>query len=153
MNALQSDRWAPHVTVATVVSHDGKVLLVEERKPRGLVLNQPAGHLEADETLAQAAIRETREESGWDVELTGLVGVYQWTAPDGKAFLRFAFAARPLRHHPDQALDEGIVRALWLSPDELSAQRVRWRSPLVWQAVQDWQAGALYPLDLLGELK
>ena len=151
VNALQSHRWAPHVTVATVVERDGKVLLVEEHKVRGLVLNQPAGHLEPGETLAEAAVRETREESGWEVEITGLIGTYQWTAPDGKAFLRFAFAARPLAHHPDQPLDTGITQALWLTPTELQ-QSERLRSPLVWQVVQDWLGGQLHPLNVLKAL-
>ncbi len=149
MNALQSQRWAPHVTVATVVSRAGQLLLVEEDKGGRRVLNQPAGHLDPGETLLQAAVRETREETGWDVRLTGFIGSYQWTADDGTPFLRFAFEAEPLQHHPEQALDVGIVQALWLTPTTLQADMARLRSPLVWHTVSDWLSGQRFPLSML----
>ena len=152
MNQVQSRRWAPHVTVATVVSRAGQLLLVEEEKGGRRVLNQPAGHLEPNETLAEAAVRETLEETGWDVQLTSFIGSYQWTAGDGTPFLRFAFAAEPVCHHPAQPLDDGIVQALWLDPSALQAQSSRLRSPLVWQVVEDWLAGQRYPLSLLKHL-
>lgn len=88
--------WQPHITVATVVERDGKFLFVEEFKAGQHVFNQPAGHLEANETLAQAALRETLEETAWDVELTGVVGIYLYTAPsNGVTYQRICFAARP----------------------------------------------------------
>src|SRR6476646_11473684 len=110
--------------------------MVEERVAGQLVLNQPAGHLEPDESLAEAALRETREETGWDVRLTAFVGAYQWKAPEsngnpGRHYLRFAVAADPVSHDPVRRLDEGIVRALWMPPSELLAVRERHRSPLV----------------------
>ena len=146
--------WQPDVTVATVIARDGKLLMVEEfDRSKRLVLNQPAGHLEPDESLFEAALRETREETGWDVELTAFIGSYQWTAPDGTPFLRFAFAAEPLRHHPEQALDDGIVQALWLTPAALQADMARLRSPLVWQTVSDWLAGQRHPLSLVRQLR
>jgi len=137
------------VTVATVVSRAGQLLLVEEDKGGRRVLNQPAGHLDPGETLLQAAVRETREETGWDVRLTGFIGSYQWTADDGTPFLRFAFEAEPLQHHPEQALDAGIVQALWLTPSVLQADMARLRSPLVWHTVSDWLAGQRFPLSML----
>ncbi|MEG2805854.1 NUDIX hydrolase [Stenotrophomonas sp.] len=149
MNAVPDPRWTPRVTVATVVVEGGRVLLVEERIDGRLVLNQPAGHLEPGESLAEAALRETLEESGWTVRLTDFIGVYQWTAPDGTAFLRFAFAATPLAHEAARALDEGIVRALWLTPAELLADPARLRSPLVAQVVQDFLAGQRHSLALV----
>ncbi|MBN8799874.1 MAG: NUDIX hydrolase, partial [Stenotrophomonas nitritireducens] len=149
MNALSSQRWAPHVTVATVVSRAGQLLLVEEEKHGRRVLNQPAGHLEPGESLVEAAVRETREETGWEVRPSAFIGAYQWDAPDGKPFLRFAFAAERVRHYPDQPLDTGIVRALWLTPAALQADMARLRSPLVWQAVSDWLAGQRHPLSML----
>jgi len=94
-------------------------------------------------------VRETREETGWDVRPTAFIGAYQWNAPDGTPFLRFAVAAEPLRHHPDQALDSGIVQALWLTPAALQADMARLRSPLVWQTVSDWLAGQRHPLSIL----
>lgn len=142
--------WHPHITVATIVEDQGRFLLVEELKSGRLVLNQPAGHLEPNETLRQAAVRETLEETGWDVELTGVVGVYLYTAPsNGVTYQRVCFVARPLRHHPQRCLDTGIVGALWLSRDELIAQPERWRSELVLRCVDDYLAGPLHDLDLI----
>ena len=150
--------WQPDVTVATVVVRDGRLLMVEETAGGHLVLNQPAGHLEPDESLVEAALRETREETGWDVRLTSFIGAYQWKAPTdadgngGRHYLRFAFAAEPVSHDPDRPLDAGIVRALWLTPAELQRDPARHRSPLVWQAVADYLAGRRHPLDLLQHL-
>jgi 8-oxo-dGTP pyrophosphatase MutT (NUDIX family) len=141
------------VTVATVVVNDGRLLMVEENAGGRRVLNQPAGHLEPDESLLEAALRETLEETGWDVRLTAFVGAYQWKAPEtGRHYLRFAFAAEPLAHHPARELDEGIVRTLWLTPGELQAETARHRSPLVWRVVSDFLAGRRQPLELLQHL-
>ena len=151
--------WQPDVTVATVVADGDRLLVVEEHSGGRLVLNQPAGHLEPDEDLVDAAVRETLEESGWTVEPTAFIGAYQWTAPaqadgrPGRHYLRFAFAARPLSHDPARELDEGIVRALWLTPGELQAQAERHRSPLVWQVVADHLAGSRQPLSLLRSVR
>ena len=150
--------WQPDVTVATVVVRDGRVLCVEERANGELVLNQPAGHLEPDEALAEAALRETLEETGWDVRLTAFVGAYQWKAPaqpdgsEGRHYLRFGFAAEPVREHAGRALDTGIERALWMTPAELSDARARHRSPLVWQLVEDYLGGRRQPLSALRKL-
>ena len=149
--------WQPDVTVATVVVREGKLLMVEERAQGQLVFNQPAGHLEPDESLQEAALRETLEETGWDVCLTAFIGAYQWKAPDngngpGRHYLRFAFAAEPVAHDATRALDEGIVQALWLSPDELQREQARHRSPLVWQVVQDYLAGRRFPLSMLQQI-
>ena len=145
--------WQPDVTVATVVARDGRLLCVEERAGGRLVLNQPAGHLEPDESLLEAALRETREETGWNVRITPLVGTYQWKAAEtGRHYLRFAFAAEPLDEIPGATLDEGIVRALWLTPEELRAEAARHRSPLVWRAVADYLGGSRHPLSLAQQL-
>jgi 8-oxo-dGTP pyrophosphatase MutT (NUDIX family) len=142
----------PAVTVATVVARDGRFLFVEEHTRRGLRLNQPAGHLEAAETLAAAAVRETLEETGYRVTPTALVGIYRWQAPDTRAtFVRFAFAAEIVDHDPERTLDEGIVRTLWLDRDELDARRDRHRSPLVLRSVDDFLAGRRLPLDAVTE--
>ncbi len=150
--------WQPDVTVATLVVRDGRLLMVEERANGHLVLNQPAGHLEPDESLEHAALRETREETGWDVRLTAFVGAYQWKSPvqpdgtGGRHYLRFAFAAQVDRHHPGQALDDGIVRALWMTPQELQHEQARHRSPLVWQVVRDFLGGARHSLHLVRQV-
>ena len=145
--------WQPDVTVATVVVADGRLLCVEERAHGRLVLNQPAGHLEPDESLLDAALRETLEETGWNVRLTAFVGAYQWRAPEtSRHYLRFAFAAEPVAHDPARPLDEGIVRALWMAPSELRAAADRHRSPLVWRVVADYLAGSRHPLALVSQL-
>ncbi|HNR92360.1 MAG TPA: NUDIX hydrolase [Dokdonella sp.] len=140
--------WFPHVTVATVVARDGRFLMVEERARGQLVLNQPAGHLEPGESLQAAALRETLEETGWTVELEHLLGVQQWTSPrTGSHFVRLNFAARPLVHDERRTLDQGIVRALWMSRAELAAEQARLRSPLVLDSIDDWLSGRRLPLD------
>jgi 8-oxo-dGTP pyrophosphatase MutT (NUDIX family) len=149
--------WQPDVTVATVVVRDGRLLMVEERAQGKLVFNQPAGHLEPDESLSEAALRETREETGWDVKLTAFIGAYQWKAAnadgsENRHYLRFAFAAEPLAHDAGRELDEGIVQALWMTPTELQQQQARHRSPLVWQVVQDYLAGRRSPLSMLQQI-
>jgi len=142
--------WQPHITVATVVEDSGRFLLVEELKGGHLVLNQPAGHLEANESLRQAALRETLEETGWEVELTALLGLYLYTAPsNGVTYQRVCFAARPLRHHPQRELDADIHGITWLSRDELAAQPERWRSELVLRCIDDYQAGGHGALELV----
>ncbi len=140
----------PAVTVAMIVERDGLFLLVEEETRTGHKLNQPAGHLEPGESLADGAIRETLEESGWRVTPSALVGVYCWEAPDnGATFVRFAFAGRPDAHDPARPLDVGIVRALWLDYDAIVARSADHRSPLVLQCLDDYRAGRRYPLDML----
>ncbi len=142
--------WQPHITVATVVEDRGRFLLVEEFAEGRAVFNQPAGHLEADESLLQAALRETLEETGWDIELTGVIGIYLYTAPsNGVTYQRVCFAARPVRHHPQLALDEGIIGPRWLSREELAVQPQRWRSELVLRCIDDYLAGEVFPLTLI----
>ena len=117
------------------------------------MINQPAGHLEPDESLLEAAVRETREETGWNVRITHVVGAYQWKAAEtGRHYMRFAFAAEPVEEIPGATLDEGIVRALWLTPQELQAESARHRSPLVWRAVADFLGGSRHPLSLVQQL-
>ena len=143
----------PEVTVAAVVIRDGRFLLVEERIAGRLVLNQPAGHLEDRETLVEAAIRETREETAWRFHPEALVGTYLWRNPvNGRGFLRFAFCGDIDDLRPQQPLDKGIVRALWLSADELQAQPARLRSPLVMRCIDDFLQGRRQPLDSVSSL-
>ena len=142
--------WKPNVTVAAVVERGGRFLLVEEQTERGLLFNQPAGHLEADESIVAAVARETLEETAWEFSPQHLVGVYRWR-PSGSdvTYLRFAFSGLLGTHHADRALDEGIVRTVWLSPDEIRNGRDRHRSPLVVRCMEDYLAGIRAPLDLL----
>lgn len=143
----------PTVTVATIVERDGRFLVVEEETRNGTELNQPAGHLEIGETIPAAAIRETLEETGWHVIPTALVGVYRWQTPgDNTTFVRFAFAADARRHDAARPLDSGIVRALWLTYEDLAAQRLRHRSPLVLRCVDDYRAGRRWPVGFVSEI-
>jgi 8-oxo-dGTP pyrophosphatase MutT (NUDIX family) len=146
---MESAQWLPRLTVATIVEQDGRFLLVEEYADgEELVYNQPAGHLDEHETLAAAAIRETLEETAWEVQLEAVVGVYYWTHPKGQTFVRTCFAATPLRHHPNQLLDYGIQRAIWLTWEEIVALGSRQRSPMVLRCLEDYRAGKHYPLAL-----
>ena len=114
---LPGQAWHPDVTVATVVALEGRLLLVEERIDGQLVLNQPAGHLEPGESLVEAAVRETLEETGWQVRLEAFVGSYQWTAPGGQQYLRFAFAGQALAHDPSRPrMERSLCRVMTTSP-------------------------------------
>lgn len=145
-----SRTWKPNVTVAAVVERAGRFLMVEEHTPEGLRLNQPAGHLEADESLLQAVVRETVEETAYAFTPECVVGVYLWPRPQGDVtYLRLAFGGTVGDTPADTALDAGIVRAVWMTPDELRACASRHRSPLVMQCVDDWIAGRRFGLDLI----
>ena len=146
--------WTAHVTVATVVEKDGKFLFVEEHTEAvsHTVFNQPAGHVEAGETIVEAAIRETQEETGYQVQITDLIGIYTYTPPmfPDRTYYRFCLKAETISYDGQAKLDTGIVRAVWMTPDEL-IETARARSPLVLKAVQDAQAGKRYPLSLIYE--
>ncbi len=145
--------WLPRLTVATIIERDGRFLLVEEYADGDdLVYNQPAGHLDAHETLAAGAIRETLEETAWEVEVSAVVGVYYWTHPRGDTYVRACFAGTALHHHPDQPLDHGIERAVWLTREEISLLGSRLRSPMVLRCIDDYLAGKRYPLELFSYL-
>lgn len=143
--------WKPHVTVAAVVFRDGKFLLVEEETEAGLAFNQPAGHLEENEAVLDAVIRETLEETAYHFKPTHLVGVYNWKHPDkpDATYLRFAFAGELRGYEAGRPLDVGIVGARWLTLAEVRATQTRHRSPLILRCCEDWLAGCCYPLDLL----
>ena len=142
--------WKPDVTVAAIIEQDSRFLLVEEETERGILFNQPAGHWEPDETLAEGTAREVLEESGYDFEPQYLLGVYRWHAPaSDTTYLRFAFGGQILAHHPERALDDGIIRAVWLTADEIRSTQARHRSPLILRCVEDYLAGKRYPLDLI----
>lgn len=140
----------PHVVVAAIVEREGRFLFVEEDIGGRTVLNQPAGHWEPGETLLEAVVRETLEEAAWHVEPFGLLGVYSHRAEEvGLEFLRFAFLARALHHEPERPLDTGILRALWLTADELTRSPIPHRSPLVGRCLQDALAGQRFPLQVI----
>ncbi|UCD69446.1 MAG: NUDIX hydrolase [Betaproteobacteria bacterium] len=142
--------WKPNVTVAAVVERDGRFLLVEEETSSGLRLNQPAGHLEPDETIVAAVEREVLEETAYDFLPEQITGIYRWSKPGSDlTYLRFAFAGRLGQHYPDRSLDAGIVRALWLRREEVLDSVDRHRSPLVVRCMEDYLSGRRYTIDAL----
>lgn len=143
--------WKPNVTVAAVIEHDGRYLLVEEETEHGLQFNQPAGHLEHRESLIAACRREVLEETARHFRPTALVGIYQWSPPgqDALTYLRFAFCGEAGDEEASRPLDDGIVRAVWLTYDEVLACRERHRSPLILQCIDDYRAGQRFPLTMV----
>jgi 8-oxo-dGTP pyrophosphatase MutT (NUDIX family) len=145
--------WKPHVTVAAIAERDGRFLVVEEHVRGKQVFNNPAGHLEPDESFIQAVRRETLEETGWEFEPDAITGIYLWKNPEVDAtFVRVAFHGRCLRHRPDQPLDKGIVAPHWLSRAELADGTRPLRSPMVLHCIDDALAGRRYPLDVLSHV-
>ncbi|MDC5324689.1 NUDIX hydrolase [Acinetobacter baumannii] len=146
--------WTPHVTVATVVEKDGRYLFVEEHSEDFVhtVFNQPAGHVECGETLTEAAIRETLEETGHHIDIDALLGIYTYTPPmfPDRTYYRFCFLAHVTHVESDPKLDTGIVSAVWMTLDELK-ESARARSPLVIKAIEDAMKGQHYPLALIYE--
>ena len=138
------------VTVAAITEREGRFLVVEEETDEGVRLNQPAGHLEPEESLIEAVVRETLEETAYGFVPRSLLGVYRWRHPaKGISYVRFAFVGEVTGPETGRALDASILRALWLTPAELSAQAARHRNPLVQRCIQDYLAGRRFPLDLL----
>lgn len=149
-----NSRWKPSATVAAIIAQDGRYLLVEEQTPEGLRLNNPAGHLDPGESPAEGVAREALEETAHSFTPTALVGVYlsrfqrEKTGED-ITYLRFAFCGELGAFEPDRPLDTGIVRTLWMTPEELRASVERHRSPLVMQCIEDHLAGRRYPLEVV----
>ena len=142
--------WKPDVTVAAVIERNGKFLLVEEETSQGVRFNQPAGHLEADESLLDAVKREVLEESAYHFVPQHLLGIYRWYSADSDTtYLRFAFTGAIAGHEAGRPLDTGILQALWLTFDEIRATQLRHRSPLILRCVEDYLDNKRYPLDLL----
>jgi len=142
--------WNPHVTVAAIIEQDEKYLLVEERIEGKIVLNQPAGHLDDQESLIEAVVREVLEETAWHFQPEGVINLSLWRHPENnKTFLRTGFCGTLLEFAPERKLDDEIIRTLWLSHDEILANRERLRSPLVLESINDYLAGRRFPLSLL----
>ncbi len=138
------------MTVAALIERAGQFLMVEEETVDGLRLNQPAGHLDEGESLVAACTRETLEETAWGFTPTALVGIYQWPRPQRDiTYLRFAFAGILGEHDAHRTLDEGIIRAVWMTPEEIQATQARHRSPLIWQCVTDYLHGQRFPLEII----
>lgn len=152
------ERWKPSATVAAIIEReiDGqrRFLLVEEETPEGLRLNNPAGHLDPGESPQQAVAREALEETGCVFTPQAIVGIYfsRFHRPatnEDVTYVRFAFSGQVSDPQPGWVLDQGIVRTLWLTADEIRANAHRLRSPLVLRCLDDHLAGKRHPLELL----
>ena len=157
-----NNRWKPNVTVAAIIEKDfdgiAKFLLIEEETRDGLKLNNPAGHLDPGENPEQGCARETLEETAFHFTPTALIGVYlsrferrqaEQDAPLDITYLRFTFCGELGEHVTGQPLDEGIVRIVWLSADEIRACVALHRSPLLLSSLEDYLAGRRYPLEVI----
>jgi 8-oxo-dGTP pyrophosphatase MutT (NUDIX family) len=147
-------RWKPHVTVAAIIEKDGRYLLIEEHTQEGLRLNNPAGHLDPGESPADGCAREALEETAHPFTPTALVGIYlsrfqRPTTGEDITYLRMAFCGEIGVLQPHLNLDEGIVRTLWMTPDEVRASADRHRSPLVLQCIEDHLAGQRFALNVI----
>jgi ADP-ribose pyrophosphatase YjhB (NUDIX family) len=145
-------RWKPSVTVAAVIEREGRFLLVEEQTPEGLRLNNPAGHLDPGESPAEGCARETLEETAHRFTPTALVGIYlsrlqRASTGEDVTYLRLAFCGELGAQEIGRALDTGIVRTVWMTPDEVRASTPRHRSPLVLRCMEDYLAGRRLPLE------
>jgi phosphatase NudJ len=150
---MSAPRWKPNVTVAAVIERDGRFLLVEETTADGLKLNNPAGHLDPGETPAEGCVREALEETAHRFRPTALIGIYLSRfrrSRDGEdiTYLRFAFTGE-VGENTGAPLDEGIVRAVWMTEAEIRASVDRHRSPLLLRCLDDYLAGKRYPLDMV----
>ena len=144
----------PALTVAAIVEDNGRFLLVEEEIRGNLVINQPAGHVEANETLIEAVKRETLEETAWQFEPRAITGIYIWQHPDRESTtLRVAFCGQLITHDTHRDLDEGIVRTLWLSRREIEERSRSLRSPMVMRSITDYLAGTRYPVRMFQHLE
>lgn len=148
-----TDLWYPHLTVATIVEKNGKFLIVKELSDGKVVLNQPAGHLDENETLFDAAVRETLEETGWHVKVEALVGFYLYSSPtNNTTYFRALFTAAALNEEANYTLDDGILEAQWLSLEEIKQQQSILRSPMVLTCIEDYLAGKRLPLDTISHV-
>jgi len=141
----------PHATVATIVEHENKYLLVKELRNGRVVYNQPAGHIENGEGITDAAIRETKEETGWTVMPTRFAGISVYHAPNGVSYVRSTLIAEPIELDTKACLDDGIIETVWLNYEEILLIEDQLRSPLVKKVIDDYRLGISYPLELIFE--
>lgn len=139
----------PHVTVATVVSRQNRFLIVEELINGETRFNQPAGHLEANESLIEAAQRETLEETGWEVEITGFLGVSIFKASNGVTYVRNTFCATPIYKREPFTLDTGIIAAHWMTLTEIQEKRAMLRSPMIIESIENYLKDNIFPTSLV----
>ena len=138
-----------HLTVATVVERDNKFLMVRETIDGEQVINQPAGHVEPGEDVIAAALRETMEETGWEVAISGFLGFSNAMSPTtGITYYRLVFVAEPLNFNEDAEIDNDIDCAEWMTLDEIKDPANKPRSEMVDQAIDDFISGRVFSLEM-----
>jgi 8-oxo-dGTP pyrophosphatase MutT (NUDIX family) len=153
INSDTNDRWFPHVTVAAIAIKDSKYLIVRENCPGSQVLNQPAGHVEEGESLEQAVIRETLEETGWDFKPRYLTGIYHFIAANGETYIRFTWFGDLISERPDYELDPAIEGIQWMSKEDLLNGELNLRNDVVITCISDFEAGNRLPANSVQGLK
>ena len=144
--------WTPRVTVAAIVNNGDQFLLVKEKASGRVVYNQPAGHLEDDETLLEAIKREMLEETGVEFTPAALIGIYRWRqVSKNRTYLRFLFTGE-ISSSNFSPQDQDILEALWLSKAQIEALKDQLRSPQVLCGINDYCKGIRYNLDILGNI-
>lgn len=141
----------PHATVATIVEKNGRFLMVKEKPGDQVVINQPAGHIESGESIIEAAIRETLEETRWQVRPTHFAGISVYHAPNGISYIRNSLVAEATVEFPERDLDTGILEAVWMSYSEILEHKQQLRSPIVLRDIENYLQGKHFPLDLIFE--
>jgi 8-oxo-dGTP pyrophosphatase MutT (NUDIX family) len=145
--------WRPDLAAAAIIQRNDRFLIVEERIRGKLLLNQPAGHVDDGESIVDAVVRETLEETAWHFVPRALLGIYLWRNPQsGQSILRVAITGEVTSHEPGRQLDEPVVAAHWMERAALVAQAHRLRSPLVMRCIDDFLAGHRHDLSALNYL-
>ena len=145
--------WHAHVTVAAVIEDNDRFLMIEEKAAGKNVFNQPAGHLEKDESLVDAVIREVLEETARDFKPRHVIGIYLYPSQEnGVTYLRVCFSGEVSDELPERELDKEIIRTTWMSREQVLERSDRLRSPLVIDCIEDYLDGKKYPLDILSHL-
>lgn len=146
--------WYAHVTVAAVIEDGQRFLMIEENSEGRRVINQPAGHLEEDESLLDAVVREVLEETTRDFQADAVTGIYLYPSEEnGTTYLRICFSGQVTGAHPELSLDEDIISAGWMTREEIEKRQAELRSPLVLKCIDDYLAGVRYPLDLISHVQ
>ncbi len=148
--------WQTHITVAAVIEKDHKFLLVTDQTQSGPKLNQPAGHIEANEDIVTAVIREVKEETSLDFIPKNIIGIYLYHPNPEHTYLRVCFKgelADPDATPKPRSDDDGVIEANWYSLAEIYAKSNDLRSQLVIKCIDDYLAGLEYPLSIIADYR
>lgn len=139
------------IIVSAAIVQDGRLLLVQEGKPRGYGMwSLPGGRVEPGEPLLDAVVREAREETGYHVRVDGMTRVVRYISRDGFHCVRFNFIAEIVGGEP--AVDGAEILAMrWHTWEEIAAMADdALRTAHIARAiVADVRAGTRYPIDIV----